>query len=194
MQRPKQAGIQPLKKAPCCVQILSCSAAKSSPPRPLARQQRSLLLCADSCFRCGKLGRCLRHLNRARSDKGKVERRRRTTERERPTLLEINPKYTSSRRLPIRSIYGSFNAPPPLVRYYKLEEQRLLLQREFRELEGQAKDAEKETHAHSRQSAIGPDGMVIPARARKKRRLDEELEGLLEVMEVLLCCTCCCVW
>lgn len=68
----------------------------------------------------------------------------------------------------------------------QLEEQRLLLQREFRELEGQAKNAEKEAHAHSRQSAIGPDGMVIPARARKKRRLDEELEGLLEAMEVLL--------
>lgn len=51
-------------------------------------------------------------------------------------------------------------------------------------MEGQAKDAEKEAHAHSRQSAIGPDGMVIPARARKKRRLDEELEGLLEAMEV----------
>ena len=66
----------------------------------------------------------------------------------------------------------------------KLEEQRLLLQREFRELEGQAKEAEKEAHAHSRQSAIGPDGMIIPARARKKRRLDEELEGLLEAMEV----------
>ncbi|CAM9178368.1 unnamed protein product [Scytosiphon promiscuus] len=65
----------------------------------------------------------------------------------------------------------------------QLEEQRLLLQREFRELEGQAKDAEKEAHAHSRQSAIGPDGMIIPARARKKRRLDEELEGLLEAME-----------
>ncbi|CAN0265335.1 unnamed protein product [Ectocarpus sp. 12 AP-2014] len=26
--------------------------------------------------------------------------------------------------------------------------------------------------------------MIIPARARKKRRLDEELEGLLEAMEV----------
>lgn len=43
---------------------------------------------------------------------------------------------------------------------------------------------EKEAHAHSRQSAIGPDGMVIPARAHKKRRLDEELEALFEVMEV----------
>lgn len=51
-------------------------------------------------------------------------------------------------------------------------------------MEGQAKDAEKAAHAHSRQSAIGPDGMIIPARARKKRRLDEELEGLLEAMEV----------
>lgn len=60
-----------------------------------------------------------------------------------------------------------------------------MLQREFREVENQAKDAEKEAHAHSRQSAIGPDGMIIPARARKKRRLDEELEGLLEAMEVL---------
>lgn len=67
----------------------------------------------------------------------------------------------------------------------KLEDQRVVSQREFRELEGQAKEAEKETHSHSRQSAIGPDGMIIPARARKKRRLDEELEGLLEVMEVL---------
>lgn len=67
----------------------------------------------------------------------------------------------------------------------KLEEQRLLLQREFQALESQAKDAEKEAHAHSRQSAIGPDGMIIPARARKKRRLDEELEGLLEAMEVM---------
>lgn len=43
---------------------------------------------------------------------------------------------------------------------------------------------EKEAHAHSRQSAIGPDGMVIPARAHKKRRLDEELEAILEAMEV----------
>lgn len=76
--------------------------------------------------------------------------------------------------------------PKTYVIYDKLEEQRLLLQREFRELESQAKDAEKEAHAHSRQSAIGPDGMIIPARARKKRRLDEELEGLLEAMEVLL--------
>lgn len=66
----------------------------------------------------------------------------------------------------------------------QLEEQRLVLHREFREVEGQAKDAEKEAHAHSRQSAIGPDGMVIPARARKKKRLDEELEGLLDAMEV----------
>lgn len=57
------------------------------------------------------------------------------------------------------------------------------MQREFRELESQAKAAEKEAHAHSRQSAIGPDGMVIPAIARKKRRLDEELESLLEAME-----------
>lgn len=59
-----------------------------------------------------------------------------------------------------------------------------MLQRNFRDLENQAKEVEKEAHAHSRQSAIGPDGMVIPARARKKRRLDEELEGLLEAMEV----------
>lgn len=69
----------------------------------------------------------------------------------------------------------------------KLEEQRVLLQREFRDLESQAKEVEKEAHAHSRQSAIGPDGTIIPARARKKRRLDEELEGLLEAMEVELC-------
>lgn len=72
----------------------------------------------------------------------------------------------------------------PRPRLAQLEDQRLLLQREFREVEGQAKDAEKQAHAHSRQSAIGPDGMIIPARARKKRRLDEELEGLLEAMEV----------
>lgn len=68
----------------------------------------------------------------------------------------------------------------------QLDDQRHALQREFRELEGQAKDVEKEAHMHSRQSAIGPDGMIIPARARKKRRLDEELEGLLEAMEVRL--------
>lgn len=76
---------------------------------------------------------------------------------------------------------------PPALLWEQLEEQQLLLRREFRELEGQAKNAEKEAHAHSRQSAIGPDGMIIPARARKKRRLDEELEGLLDAMEVTPC-------
>lgn len=76
--------------------------------------------------------------------------------------------------------------PPPSPAAAQLEELRLVLNREFRELESQAKDAEKEAHKHSRQSAIGPDGMVIPAVARKKRRLDEELEGLLEAMEVLM--------
>ena len=75
------------------------------------------------------------------------------------------------------AMLGEHNTP-------QLEDKRVAIHMEFRELEVQAKDAEKAAHAHSRQSAIGPDGMIIPARARKKRRLDEELEGLLEAMEV----------
>ncbi|CAM9299338.1 unnamed protein product [Chrysoparadoxa australica] len=50
-------------------------------------------------------------------------------------------------------------------------------------LEAQAKEVEKEVHAHSKSSAIGPDGRVSAAHQRKKKRLDEELEGLLERIE-----------
>ncbi|CAM9389092.1 unnamed protein product, partial [Choristocarpus tenellus] len=66
----------------------------------------------------------------------------------------------------------------------QLENQRYDLARELAEAKAQVNEVEKEVQAHSRQSAIGPDGRINPARARKKRRLNEDLETLLEVMEV----------
>lgn len=63
-----------------------------------------------------------------------------------------------------------------------LEEQRDNLEEEVDQLEGQVKDVEEQIREHNRSSAM-QNGRINLAHARKKRRLDSELEKMLESIE-----------
>lgn len=63
-----------------------------------------------------------------------------------------------------------------------LEEQRDSLEEEIDQLEGQVKDIEEQIREHNRNSAM-QNGRINLAHARKKRRLDSELERILESIE-----------
>ena len=63
-----------------------------------------------------------------------------------------------------------------------LEEQRDLAEEEMESLEGQVRELEEQIREHNRTSAM-QNGRINVAHARKKRRLDTELERILESIE-----------
>ena len=63
-----------------------------------------------------------------------------------------------------------------------VEGQREALQKQLSTMEGSLKDLEEQINTHSQTSTI-QGGRVNVSHARKKRRLDEEFESLLETME-----------
>merc|ERR1711988_1178314 len=63
-----------------------------------------------------------------------------------------------------------------------LEEQRDLMEEEIEDLEGQVRSLEDEIREHNRTSSM-QNGRINVAHARKKRRLDGELERMLETIE-----------
>jgi len=63
-----------------------------------------------------------------------------------------------------------------------LEEQRDLMEEEIEALEGQVRELEEQIRDHSRTSSM-QNGRVNVAHARKKRRLDSDLERVLETIE-----------
>jgi chromosome segregation ATPase len=64
-----------------------------------------------------------------------------------------------------------------------LEEQRDSTEEEIEKMEGQVRDIEDQIRDHNRSSSM-LNGRVNVAHARKKRRLDAELERILETIEV----------
>merc|ERR1711998_269076 len=65
----------------------------------------------------------------------------------------------------------------------EIEAQKDELQQQLTTMESGVQALEEQLHEHSRSSAI-QDGRVNVAHARKKKRLDEEYEALLEGIEV----------
>jgi len=63
-----------------------------------------------------------------------------------------------------------------------LEEQRDVMEEEIEDLEGQVRDMEDQIREHNRTSSM-QNGRINVAHARKKRRLDSELERMLEAIE-----------
>ena len=63
-----------------------------------------------------------------------------------------------------------------------MEEQRDLMEEEIEDLEGQVRGMEEEIREHSRTSSM-QNGRINVSHARKKRRLDADLERVLEQIE-----------
>ena len=63
-----------------------------------------------------------------------------------------------------------------------LEEQRDVMEEEIEDLEGQVREMEEQIREHNRTSSM-QNGRINVAHARKKRRLDSELERMLESIE-----------
>merc|ERR1711918_191608 len=63
-----------------------------------------------------------------------------------------------------------------------IESKKELLLEQIGEMEDSVHTLEEQIHSHSKESAI-QDGRVNIARAKKKKRLDDEYEALLEAIE-----------
>ncbi len=108
---------------------------------------------------------------------GDIEDQRKKIHR---TLTQFRTEELMEKRTLIRVLEKDFERLT--MEKDSLEEQRDLMEEEIEDLEGQVRSLEDEIREHNRTSSM-QNGRINVAHARKKRRLDGELERMLETIE-----------